>query len=115
MTNDIALAKSLVALLANPCRSGGGMGAGQAEKSFSNPTAPRRLAGFGVSTMLFLPSRMGRTSTIPPRDKPEESRHHLGRVPRPALETVIVSKSFTFYGFLKSGNCQPGKWRKAEG
>jgi len=31
--------------------------------------------------MLFLPSRMGRTSTMPPPDKPEASRHHLGSVP----------------------------------
>src|SRR6266478_3763696 len=44
--------------------------------------------------MLFLPSRMGRTSTTPPSDSPETSRHHLGSVLRPTLETVIVSKFF---------------------
>jgi len=54
-----------------------------------------RLAGFGVSTMLFLPSRMGRTSTMPPRDKPEASRRLMCKVPWAALETVIVSKTFT--------------------
>jgi hypothetical protein len=74
------------------------MGNGQREKSLSNPMAPRRLAGFGVSTMLFLPSRMGRTSTAPPRDKPEASRHHFGSVARPTVETVTLSKSFMFYG-----------------
>jgi hypothetical protein len=75
---------------ARRCRSGGGNGAGQAENSLSNPTAPRRLADFGVNTMLFLPSRMCRTSTIPPRDKPETSRHHFSNVHCPTLETVMV-------------------------
>jgi hypothetical protein len=71
------------------------MGAGHLENNSSKPTAPRRRAGLGVRTILFWPSRMGRTSTIPPRDKPETSRHHLGKVLWPTLETVIVSKSFT--------------------
>jgi hypothetical protein len=30
--------------------------------------------------MLFLPSRRGWTYTVPPRDKPEALRHHLGSV-----------------------------------
>ena len=59
--------------------------------------------------MLFLPSRLGRTSTMPPRDKPEASRRLMGKVRRPALETVIVSKSFTVYGFLESGELSTGK------
>ncbi len=71
------------------------MGAGQLAKSFNKPTAPRRRVGFGVKMMLFWPSRNGRTSTTPPFDKPEASRHHLGRVLCPTLETVTVSKSFT--------------------
>jgi hypothetical protein len=44
--------------------------------------------------MLFLPSRIGRTSTSPPLAKPEASRHHLGSVLCPTFETVMVSKSF---------------------
>jgi hypothetical protein len=44
--------------------------------------------------MLFLPSRMGRTSTNPPLDKPEASRHHLGSVLCPTFEMVMVSKFF---------------------
>jgi hypothetical protein len=34
-------------------------------------------------------------------DRPETSRHHLGRVLWPTLETVIVANSFTGQGFLK--------------
>ena len=67
------------------------MGAGQPAKSLSKPTAPRSLAGLGVSTMLFLPSRIGRTSTTPPSDNPEASRHHFGSVHYPTFETVMVN------------------------
>src|SRR5688572_30375664 len=76
------------------CRSGTGMRAGHAENCLTRPTAPRRLFVLGVNTMLFLPSRMGRTSTTPPSDNPEASRHHFGRVLCPTFETVSVSSSF---------------------
>jgi hypothetical protein len=78
-------------------RSGAGIGWGQRENCLSSslPEMPRRLAGLGVRMMLLRPSRTGRTSTTPPWDKPEASRHHLGSVPWPTLVTVIVSSSFT--------------------
>src|SRR5438552_13859739 len=61
-------------------RSGGRKGFGQRANCARSPTAPRRLGDLGVRMMLFLLSRIGRTSTTPPRDKPEASRHHLGSV-----------------------------------
>ena len=49
MINDIALAGSLFALLANPCRSGGGNGAGQAKKGeMLNDKWGKKGAGRGV-------------------------------------------------------------------
>jgi hypothetical protein len=69
--------------------------AGHFCNNFNNPTAPRRFDGRGVKTMLFFPSRIGRTSTTPPFESPDASRHHFGSVLCPTLETVKVSKFFT--------------------
>lgn len=85
-------------------RSGGSTDRGQRANCSNNsfPEAPRLLMGAGVSTMLFWPSRKGRTSTTPPRDNPDASRHHFGNVPWPTVERVIVSKFLNrLQGFLK--------------
>ena len=35
---------------------------------------------------------MGRTSTIPPRDKPETSRHHLGSLDHYAFGVALAER-----------------------
>ena len=49
----------------NLWRAGGRIGFGHRANCASKPTAPRRLGDWGVRMRLFLPSRMGRTSTTP--------------------------------------------------
>ena len=77
-----SVSRRTLTLNGNRCRAGAGSGPVQRESCLRNslPEIPRRLPGLGVRTMLFCPSCNGRTSTMPPCDNPDTSRHHFGSV-----------------------------------